>query len=155
MGFMASYKRVEKLCNEMFEENNGVTQYINEMENTPRGNIYVETWNDDLKKLKHYRWIRNKISHEPDCTEQNMCEPKDELWLEDFYDRIMERNDPLTLYNREMYQKSLPRYENEGSDTPFRTPLKEYDAGQSKNVGCFVMTVIAFIIVFLIIASQT
>ena len=53
-----------------------------------------------MKNLKHYRWVRNQISHEPGCTEQNMCEPEDKLWLDEFYSRIMNQTDPLSLYHR-------------------------------------------------------
>ena len=68
------------------------------MINTPRGSFYVRTWDDDLKNLKHYRWVRNQISHEPGCTESNMCEPEDVTWLDQFYARIMNQTDPLSLY---------------------------------------------------------
>ena len=70
------------------------------MINTPRGSYLVRGWDDDLKQLKHYRWVRNKIAHEPDCTEQNMCEPSDTVWLDDFCSRIMNQTDPLALYSK-------------------------------------------------------
>ena len=58
-----------------------ISAYIDEMINTPRGSYLVKGWDDDLKQLKHYRWVRNQIAHEPDCTEQNMCEPCDTCLL--------------------------------------------------------------------------
>lgn len=98
MGFIEAYKHLEKLCGEVLNDNRCISAYIDEMLNTSRGSYFISGWDDDLKKLKHYRWIRNQIVHEPNCTEQNMCEPKDEVWLENFYSRIMQQKDPLALY---------------------------------------------------------
>lgn len=109
MGFMDSYKHLEKLCGEIMNDNRCVSAYIDEMLNTPRGRYYVRTWNEDLKMLKHYRWVRNQISHEPGCTEENMCEFKDELWIEDFYSRIMNQTDPLALYGKAIRQSTADK----------------------------------------------
>ena len=98
MGFIESYKHLEKLCGEVMNDDRRISAYIDEMINTPRGSFLVRGWDNDLKQLKHYRWIRNQIAHEPDCTEQNMCESGDTEWLDDFYSRIMNQIDPLTLY---------------------------------------------------------
>ena len=105
MGFIDSYKHLEKLCGEVLNDDRRVSAYIDEMLSTPRGSYYVRTWDEDLKNLKHYRWVRNQISHEPGCTEQNMCDPEDELWLDEFYSRIMNQTDPLSLY----HQATRPR----------------------------------------------
>lgn len=100
MGFIDSYKRLEKLCGEVVDDEKRLSAYIDEMINTPDGSDKVRGWNEDLKKLKHYRWIRNKIAHEPDCSEDNMCEPNDEQWLDVFYSRIINQKDPLSLYQK-------------------------------------------------------
>lgn len=60
MNFIDSYKKLEKLCNEMYGDKHGVSLYIDEMINTPVGSRYVKSWNEDLKQLKHYRWVRNR-----------------------------------------------------------------------------------------------
>ena len=98
MGFTESYKHLEKLCGEIMNDDRRVSAYIDEMINTPRGSYFVKGWDSDLKQLKHYRWVRNQIAHEPDHTEQNMCKPGDAEWLDNFYSRIMNQTDPLTLY---------------------------------------------------------
>ena len=100
MGFIAVYKHLDKLCGEVLNDRRGVTAYIEEMERTPRGAFYAKGWDSDYKQLKHYRWVRNQIAHEPDCDEDNMSGPEDDAWLEAFYDRIMEQNDPLSLYRK-------------------------------------------------------
>ncbi len=98
MGFIASYKVLEKLCGEALDDERRLSAYIDIMTGISDGSHYVRGWDDDLKQLKRYRWIRNKIVHEPDCTEENMCKPGDALWLDNFYSRIMNRTDPLALY---------------------------------------------------------
>ncbi len=100
MGFLDSYKHLEKLCGEVMNDNKRLSAYIDAMENTRNGAFRVEGWDEDFKKLKHYRWVRNQITHEPACSEANMCEPGDEIWLEQFYARIMNQTDPLALYRK-------------------------------------------------------
>lgn len=82
MSFIESYKHLDKICGEMFETQYGVSAYIEEMLNNPRGSFLVRGWENDLKQLKHYRWIRNQIVHEPDCYEETMCEAGDDEWLD-------------------------------------------------------------------------
>ena len=48
MNFIDSYKKLEKLCNEMYGDKHGVSLYIDEMINTPVGSCYVKSWNEDL-----------------------------------------------------------------------------------------------------------
>lgn len=98
MGFIDEYKRLEKLCGQALGEDGRVTAYIDAMRAIPDGERYVSTWQEDLKRLKHYRWMRNRIVHEPDCNEKNMCAPEDAKWLRNFRTRLEKHRDPLTLY---------------------------------------------------------
>ncbi|MBE5868480.1 MAG: hypothetical protein E7293_05905 [Lachnospiraceae bacterium] len=100
MSFIDSYKRLEKLCSEIYDDNHGVSSYIDEMISNPVGSRYVLGWDEDLKQLKHYRWVRNQIVHEPGCIEENMCKPEDTQWLINFHSRIMSARDPLALYRK-------------------------------------------------------
>ena len=61
MSFMNSYKHLEKLCGEIMRDERRVSAYIDEMTCTPFGPSLVAGWNNDLKKLKHYRHIRNLL----------------------------------------------------------------------------------------------
>lgn len=96
MRFMNAYKRLDNLCRDM--NGIGVTGYIEGMEQTPNGDYYVSGWNDDYRRLKHYRHIRNQIAHENYADEENMCSDEDEIWIESFYRRIITQNDPLALH---------------------------------------------------------
>lgn len=121
MGFIESYKHLEKLCGDVLSDDRRISAYIDEMLNKPRGSYLVSGWDNDLKQLKHYRWVRNQISHEPDCTEENMCEVGDAEWLDDFYSRIMNQTDPLASYAKATkprpVQKPTQRYTNYQSTT--------------------------------------
>ena len=100
MGFLESYKRLERLCRDVMDDDRRVSAYIDEMVRLSDGSRWVSGWDRDLKQLKHYRWVRNQIVHDPDCSEENMCGPEDVRWIEDFYARIMNQTDPLALYRR-------------------------------------------------------
>ena len=96
--FMSSYKHLEKLCGDILQDDRRISAYIDEMTKIASGSSAVHGWNEDLKKLKHYRWVRNQIVHDPDYEEEDLCGPNDVLWLENFYSRIMNQTDPLALY---------------------------------------------------------
>ena len=100
MGFIDSYKHLEKLCGDMLQTQHGVSAYIAEMESTPNGSYRVQGWVEDLKCLKHYRWVRNQIVHDPNSSEENMCVLSDAQWIDNFYDRIMKQGDPLAMYQK-------------------------------------------------------
>ena len=89
MNFINSYKRLEQLCNDMFNDKHGISIYIDKLSK-------IDDKDKDLKKLKHCRYLRNKIVHEPNCTEENMCKPEDVKFLNDFYKRIKNHTDPLS-----------------------------------------------------------
>ena len=57
------FKHLEKICNEIYSEQHGVTLYINEMEQ--ESGYYTGTiigWDRDLANLKHVRHIRNRVT---------------------------------------------------------------------------------------------
>lgn len=144
MNFISSYKHLEKLCGEVFNDNRRISAYIDEMQSTPNGAFYVHSWDEDLKMLKHYRWVRNQIAHEPDCDEQNMCDPSDALWLDDFYSRIMNQTDPLALYHKATTPTNAHK-RNQPSST------SDTNAGvQKSTTGRYVLLLAVLLIILLI-----
>ena len=148
MGFIESYKHLDKICGEMFETQYGVSAYIEEMLNNPHGSFLVRGWENDLKQLKHYRWIRNQIVHEPDCYEETMCEDGDDEWLDDFYERIINQTDPLTLYAKATAPKPTKK--------PMQTPKIDHEtyaySQQVTNPKKSSKTAISLIAVLVVIA---
>ena len=154
MDFLDSYKRVEKICNEMYGGNHGLSSYIDDMMKTSWGNRYVSGWEEDLKQLKHYRWIRNRIVHDPGCTDENMCDIKDVLWLDDFYSRIIAGTDPLALYHK----KKKPEMQREKNSYQTRNNKKtqNYIHIHNRRSGCLTLVLFGVLIavatIFIIIS---
>lgn len=94
------YKRIDKLCREMYSSKEGVSTYIQDMENT----FYdvrcgVNDWDKVYKELKHVRWMRNQLAHDVSI-DTDFCEQSDIEWVKWFYNCIIECNDPLAIvYN--------------------------------------------------------
>lgn len=158
MGFIDSYKRLEKLCGDVMGCDRPVTAYIDEMKATPRGAYYVAGWGSDLEMLKRYRWVRNQIAHEPGCTEMNMCEPGDAAWIDQFYRRIMDQTDPLALYEKEMKRQRAARVQRPRPE-PARPVEKKKPQEDRKwessekeprrKWGMAVLAVLLFVVIFL------
>ena len=144
MSFIESYKHLDKICGEMFETQYGVSAYIEEMLNNPHGSFLVREWENDLKQLKHYRWIRNQIVHEPDCYEETMCEAGDDEWLDDFYERIINQTDPLALYLKSSKVNPLTKTQKESNYSPQRKKI-HHKTKRSAN----------FILFFIILSYHT
>ena len=138
MGFIESYKRLERLCGDLLNDDRRISAYIDEMISLPRGAYLVRGWDDDLKRLTHYRWVRNQIAHEPDCSEENMCEPSDVVWIEVFYSRIMNQTDPLAMYRR----ASKP----EQSSPPQHTHSVQAINSKKKAAGWVVLWIVAALV---------
>lgn len=98
MSFLQKYKRLDNLCKDVLRSEKGVTSYIEEMELCNSSSFKIPGWKEDYYNLKKYRHIRNRIVHENDVDEAMLCSKKDEMWIEQFYTRILKRNDPLALY---------------------------------------------------------
>ena len=131
MDFMEAYKRLEKLCGEILGDDRRVSGYIDEMLKTPQGAYRVRGWNEDLKQLKHYRWVRNQIVHDPSCSEENMCSEGDTQWILDFYARIMDQTDPLALY-----RKAVQASRNTANDTEPRGYPEQMRVNPRKAGNC-------------------
>lgn len=150
MEFINSYKRLEKLCNEIYDSNHGISAYIDDMARLTSASFYVFNWNDDLKQLKHYRWIRNQIAHEPNCTEENMCEYGDAQWIDDFYDRIMNQSDPLAMYRKATKPQpaAKPKQQSQSSQLQYTYLVQPVSSRKKvrKVTGWIVLLIVAALI---------
>lgn len=148
MGFMNSFKRLEKTCNEMYNDIHSVKLYISEMESHPDGARYVYNWANDLRRLKHYNWVRNQISHEPDRTEENMCDSNDAKWVDNFHARILSQDDPLYLYRKAKANKK-PNANN--SKVINKSPQNTYSKSKNNDNNTLSQKVTALILIILIL----
>lgn len=106
MGFLQTYKRLDNLCRDM--NGVGVTGYLEDMERLTDGERHVPGWKEDCQQLKHYRYLRNRIAHEVNADEEDLCSAADTAWIENFYTRILGTNDPLALYRKAKMVPSSP-----------------------------------------------
>lgn len=96
INFQEEYKRLDLLCKDIFSSKEGISRYITEMENTEATfSRVIKNWDLTYKQLKHMRWMRNQLAHEPGTYQSNLCSEEDVAWLENFYNSILNRTDPL------------------------------------------------------------
>ena len=97
--FFEAYKRLDRLCSDIYSCRNGVSQYIEDMDGVSyRERSAVPSWEQAYKTLKHLRWVRNQIAH--DSGQVQICEECDIQDVNDFYDDILSGCDPLTQIRR-------------------------------------------------------
>ena len=152
MGFMDSYKRLEKLCGDMLEDERRISAYIDKMYENTEGWDLVDDWESDLKNLKYYRRIRNKLVHEPDAYEEELCDTEDVEWLEDFYYRIIDGEDPLSRYYKIVRARnSIDNASRYGMDTSSYGTNSSSSSGDDKLGTILLALFIAGVIFFMIL----
>lgn len=105
--FQEEYKRLDRLCKDYLSSTEGVSEYIRQMESTPwSGRRYVYTWEEDYKKLKHVRWVRNQLAHEVGTLNSDICTYEDLVWVQNFYNRIINGGDPFTVIRKAKEQET-------------------------------------------------
>ncbi len=102
------FKDLEKICNDIYGGQNGVTLYIEDMKSKgARFSWSISNWNLDLERLKRVRNIRNIMAHEsgpePDYTDADVA------FIKDFHQRILNQNDPLSIAREMSKPKPSPR----------------------------------------------
>ena len=92
------FKSLDKLCGELYNEQYGVTHYINDMETV---SLYdyrnIPNWKADLQSLKHVRHIRNNLAHAEGSFNEENCTQYDIDWIKDFRNRILNQTDPIAI----------------------------------------------------------
>ena len=101
--FFEEFKRLDKLCGDLYKDQAGITHYINDMKSTPISNYRnIPNWETDLKELVRLRHIRNNLAHTENAFDEDVCTQRDIDWIKDFYQRILDRSDPIAM----LYQNS-------------------------------------------------
>lgn len=110
------YKRLDLLLKDKFSSETGVSEYISRMDNEVRAFHIVDGWERDYRQLKHIRHVRNKIMHDE---EDSFCKESDIDYADEFYDRILDRDDPLSRLHahREKAREFLSSFRNETRET--------------------------------------
>ena len=152
-GFLTEYNRLEKLWNDLYNQQHGISLYISDMEATPRvASTMIPEWNKDLKVLKHLRHIRNAMVH--DLNEQEVTYTQEDIQnLKEFHRRIMEQQDPLTLLvhklnGSESLEKTRETKEAIVSNTRHSKDVskKQTDAGLSVKEGLIISLIVLIVV---------
>ena len=117
--FFEEYKRLDRLCGDMYDCRNGVSAYLEAMESkSAQGRRYVGCWDSDYRMLKRVRWARNQIAH--DSSAYQLSEPSDLAFVQDFYCRIFTGEDALTQLrkaNERTQSRTQPRTQYQTRNT--------------------------------------
>mgnify|MGYP004595358123 CR=1 FL=1 len=97
--FFEAYKRLDRLCSDIYGCRNGVSQYIEDMERqSSRGVCAVPDWDRNYKMLKHLRWVRNQIAHDSGLLTFSTAQDIQDVHA--FHSAILAGQDPLTLLRK-------------------------------------------------------
>lgn len=144
------FGNLERLCNQIYDGQHGVTSYINDMENLSSTASYkIPDWNYDLRSLKDIRHKRNCLSHGEVSFSELLADSNDVNYAATFRKRILSQTDPLALYNQKMNQPHRPDNSYK-VDTPVDTKLPP-----RQRIGCLSLFVILLITVFIVCARFT
>ena len=149
--FFEEYKRLDRLCGDMYRRQNGVSAYIADMEeNAAAGQFRILNWNDDYKMLKHVRWIRTKIAHEPD--NNRFSEAADTAFLQDFHNRVLSQRDPLAALRKVKEEKRVSQQSQQKTQNRIpQEPLSNTAARQTRRrlsrltYGLIVLAIVLFL----------
>ncbi len=135
-----AFKHVEKLCNEIYGEHHGVSLYIDDMLHTPRAmSRNIPGWDDDLKTLRRLRHVRNALVHD-DVDDDISYSDEDIEFLDEFYQRIVHRQDPLA----QLRKKNV----KQGGSSGKNSYSEGNDNSSEESKGCLSQV---FLLIFLIL----
>lgn len=100
--FFEEYKRLDKLCGDLYGEQHGISCYIEDMKASVSNNDYrnIPDWTSDLQQLVRLRHIRNHLAHTEGAFHEKNCTQEDISWILNFYERILSRTDSLAMLYR-------------------------------------------------------
>ena len=94
--FLNNFIQLDKLCCEKFGvANNGVTEYINRLNNAK----FAPNRDEVLPVLVKYRNLRNRFAHEPEALRKAKDITKaDVKWVAKFKKSVKKKKDPISKY---------------------------------------------------------
>ena len=94
--FLGIFLELDKLCCEKFGvATNGVTEYINRLNNAR----FAPDRDEVLPRLVKYRNLRNRFAHEPQAIRKcDDINKEDVKWVTKFKKATKKKNDPISKY---------------------------------------------------------
>ena len=135
--FFEEYKHLDKLCGELYQDQHGISHYIDDMKNVSGNNSrYIPGWKEDLEKLIRLRHIRNYLAHTEGAFNEEICTQKDIEWSQEFHRHILNQSDPLAMLYRYSKAKQQTGKVTLPTSTPKLSPSLSYvntDIEENKN----------------------
>ena len=94
--FVNNFIELDKLCCEKFGvASNGVTEYINRLNNAR----FAPNRDEVLPELVKYRNLRNRFAHEPQALRKTSDIAKSDIkWVAKFKKSVKKKKDPISKY---------------------------------------------------------
>lgn len=106
--FFEEYKRLDRLCSDIYSCQDEIRQYLENMEcQFSAGEKVVPNWMRDYRKLRELRKRRNTLAH--NVSEYQVCTERDIEDVKEFTNRILRRQDPLALLNLYDLRNETPK----------------------------------------------
>ncbi len=148
--FLEAYKSVESFCKDALSAQNGVSEYIAQMEDEfTFGASSIVNWQNSFRTLKRLRWLRNQIAHDTgasDCTEADLDA------LLSFHDDLLNQRDPLSqLYQVRKHESMQYNSHVDNSivtdedDSQSNNDNKEFSYGLVMAVSFIAIALIAYL----------
>ena len=142
--FLDLYKRVDNFIRDAYSSQEGVSEYIRQMERfAGTGLRVVPGWNATYENLKRQRWIRNRLSHDV-AYDANICTDQDYRALADFDAELRNATDPLAVlqnYFEERKRRMRPPQKNSRNVREERERLerrqREFEEEQKRRAAIF------------------
>lgn len=138
--FFNEYSKLDKLCRELYhklpdDEIKGVTNYIDDMKDTPSHiSRTVTDWDECLNALMHIRHIRNQLAHEPDAFEEIDCTQNDIDWVHYFHRSIMEHTDPISQAHKSINRQNTTPKKSVSNNTYYYEQVYKGAKSASNNI---------------------
>ncbi len=146
--FFEAYKRLDRLCSDLYGCQNGVSRYIADMEQIPsRDRLAIPSWEESYKTLKHLRWVRNRIAHDDEPF--RICTERDVRDVNDFRHAIISGQDPLTELRK--YREASKRRE---IAVTAKKPANSEPAPRSGGSGAIILVIAAIFAAIAYIVSR-
>jgi len=149
--FFESYKHLDLLCGDIFNCKNGISEYIQQMEETHLPKYKITDWAEDYQMLKHVRWVRNQIAH--NTSDSSFSTKADLKFVKSFYHRIMTQDDPFARLQKaeekRIHRPDHPTYKS--SESSFHIKYSDdFNRSTSKEHNIVISLIIIICIIMAI-----
>ncbi len=155
-GLVESFSSLEQLCNQIYNENHGVTSYIEEMESlgysASRNSIGFDM---SLHKLKEVRHKRNSLSHGTPFSSP-LAESDDIEFINRFRSSILNQSDPISLHRKRQRAAQKSRLKVEKRLHVASKSTSSSNKGNKLNaLGCTLAIIVSILVILLIVYTSS